>query len=128
MSNDLRNPLQRARGLGSAHQGVSHWWHQRVTAAALAVLVLWFVMMLLGVLHGGYADARALLARPWNAVLMIAFTTTMFWHMQLGLQVVIEDYVHSRRLAVAAQLLIRFLAVLFALASALAVLGIALGG
>jgi succinate dehydrogenase / fumarate reductase, membrane anchor subunit len=128
MSNDLRNPLQRVRGLGSAREGVTHWWRQRVTAAALVLLVVWFVVTLLSVLHGSYADARALLAEPWNAVLMIAFTTTMFWHMQLGLQVVIEDYVHSRGLAVVSLVVIRFLAVLFALACALAVVRVALGG
>lgn len=128
MSNDLRNPLQRVRGLGSARDGVSHWWRQRVTAAAMVLLVVWFVVTLLSMLHGDYGQARATLAEPWNAVLMIAFTTTMFWHMQLGLQVVIEDYVHSRGLAVVSQVVIRFLAVLFALASALAVVRVALGG
>lgn len=128
MSRDLRHPLQRARGLGSAHEGVNHWWMQRVTATALVLLVVWFVVTVLTMLHGSYADAHALLARPWNAVLMIAFTSTMFWHAQLGLQVVIEDYVHTRWLGITLLVIVKFLAVLFALASAVAVLRVALGG
>lgn len=128
MSANLRHPLKRVRGLGSAKEGVSHWWLQRLTAMALIVLVIWFVCMLLTLLQADYASARAMLARPWNAVLMIAFTSTMFWHAVLGLQVVIEDYVHTRWVEITALVLIRFLAVLFALACALAVLRVALGG
>ncbi|NII09639.1 succinate dehydrogenase, hydrophobic membrane anchor protein [Oleiagrimonas sp. C23AA] len=128
MSENLRHPLKRVRGLGSAKEGVAHWWTQRVTAAALIVLAIWFVSMLLTLLHADFATAHAMLVKPWNAVLMIAFTTTMFWHAVLGLQVVIEDYVHTRWLEVVTLVLIRFLAVLFALACALAVLRVALGG
>ncbi len=124
---DLRNPLQRARGLGSAKDGVQHWWRQRVTAAALLVLGIWFVLLVLSLLHGGYAAAHAALAHPLNAALMIAFLIALFWHMQLGLQVVIEDYVHTRWLGVVLQIAARFYAVLAALLAALAVLRIALG-
>ncbi|KGI78125.1 succinate dehydrogenase, hydrophobic membrane anchor protein [Oleiagrimonas soli] len=125
---DLRNPLQRARGLGSAKSGVGHWWMQRMTAVALVVLSIWFVLTLLSMLHADFATAHAMLAKPWNAVLMIAFTTSMFWHAQLGLQVVIEDYVHTRWLEVSLMVLVKLLAVLFALACALAVLRVALAG
>ena len=124
---DLRNPLKRARGLGSAQFGVSHWWTQRVTAAALIVLALWFMVLVLGLLHADYASARAAVAKPWNAVLLIAFVITVFWHAVLGLQVVIEDYVHTRWLEVASLVLIKFIAVLAALTGVLAVLRIALG-
>lgn len=123
---DLRNPLQRARGLGSAKAGAGHWWMQRVTAVALVALGIWFVVMLLSLLHADYATAHAALARPWNAVLMIAFTTAMFWHAQLGLQVVVEDYVHTRWLEVGLIVLVKLLAALFAIACALAVLRVAL--
>jgi succinate dehydrogenase / fumarate reductase membrane anchor subunit len=125
---DLRNPLQRARGLGSAKDGVQHWWRQRVTAAALLVLGIWFVLLVLSLLHGGYAAAHAALTHPLNAALMIAFLITLFWHMQLGVQVVIEDYVHTRWVGLLLQILVRFFAVLAALLAIIAVLRIALGG
>ena len=125
---DLRNPLQRARGLGSAKDGVQHWWRQRVTAAALLVLGIWFVLLVLSLLHGGYAAAHAALAHPLNAALMIAFLIALFWHMQLGVQVVIEDYVHTRWIGLMLQILVRFFAVLAALLAIIAVLRIALGG
>ena len=123
---DLRHPIKVARGLGSSQSGVGHWWTQRVTAAALVVLVVWFVLTVLGLLHADYATARAAVAQPWNALLLIAFVITLFWHAALGLQVVVEDYVHTHWRAVCLQLAIRFLAVLGALASVLAVLRIAL--
>ncbi|KRE92432.1 succinate dehydrogenase [Frateuria sp. Soil773] len=124
---DLRNPLKRALGLGSAQAGVGHWWTQRVTAAGLVLLGLWFVITVLGLLHADYATAKATVAKPWNAVLLIAFLVTAFWHAVLGLQVVVEDYVHTRWKEVSLLVAIKFLAVLGALASVLAVLRIALG-
>jgi succinate dehydrogenase / fumarate reductase membrane anchor subunit len=123
---DLRNPLKVARGLGSSQSGVGHWWTQRVTAAALVVLMIWFVITVLGLLHADYATALATVAKPWNALLLIVLLITMFWHAVLGLQVVIEDYVHTRWKEVLSLVLIKFLAVLGALASVLAVLRIAL--
>jgi len=123
---DLRNPLKRARGLGSAQSGVGHWWTQRVTAAALVLLGAWFVVTVLCLMHTDYDGARAIVAKPWNALLLIAFVLTMFWHAVLGLQVVIEDYVHTRWKEVVLLVAIKFLAVLGALASVLAVLRIAL--
>ena len=123
---DLRNPLKVARGLGSSQSGVGHWWTQRVTAAALVVLLIWFVITVLSLLHADYATALATVAKPWNAMLLIIFLITMFWHAVLGLQVVIEDYVTTRWKEVLSLVLIKFLAVLGALASVLAVLRIAL--
>lgn len=124
---DLRNPLKRARGFGSAQSGVGHWWTQRVTAAALILLGLWFVVTVLSLMHADYATAKAMVAKPWNALLLILFVVTMFWHAVLGLQVVIEDYVHTRWKEVVLLVAIKFLAVLGALAGVLAVLRIALG-
>ena len=123
---DRRNPLKVARGLGSAQSGVEHWWSQRVTAAALVLLGIWFVVLVLSLLHADYATARAAVARPWNALLLIAFVIIMFWHAVLGLQVVIEDYVHTRWKEVVLLVAIKFLAVLGTLAAVLAVLRIAL--
>jgi succinate dehydrogenase / fumarate reductase membrane anchor subunit len=127
MSKDLRNPLARARGLGSAKEGVSHWMLQRLTAVGLIFLTLWFVITVLSLIHADYATARASISRPWNAVMLIALIVTMFRHAVLGLQVVIEDYVHTRWLEVASLVAIKFIAVLAALSGVLAVLRIALG-
>ena len=123
---DRRDPMKIARGLGSAQSGVDHWWVQRLTAAALVLLGIWFVVTVLCLLHADYATARATVAQPWNAVLLIAFVITMFWHAVLGLQVVVEDYVHTRWKEVVLLVAIKFLAVLGALAGVLAVLRIAL--
>lgn len=123
----LRDPLRRAKGLGSAQSGVNHWWTQRTTAAALVLLGVWFVVTVLIMLHMDYAHAHAYLARPWNAILFIAFAVAVFWHAVLGLQVVVEDYIHTRWMEVTVLVLIKFLAVLGTLGCVLAVLRIALG-
>lgn len=125
MNNEMRTPLKRARGLGSAQSGIGHWWMQRVTAVALIVLGIWLVCFVLSLLHSDYAHAHAALAKPWNAVLMIGFVIAAFWHGQLGLQVIIEDYVHTQWLEMTLMVAIKLLAVLFALAGVLAVLRIA---
>jgi succinate dehydrogenase / fumarate reductase membrane anchor subunit len=125
---DLQTPLKRARGLGSAKTGTQHFIAQRVTAVALVPLVLWIIYFVLELLHADYAHARALVHQPLNAVLLTAFVIALFWHTQLGLQVVIEDYVHTRWLELSAQLAVKFLCVLGALASVLAVVRIALAG
>jgi succinate dehydrogenase / fumarate reductase, membrane anchor subunit len=127
MKKDLRNPLARARGLGSAKDGVNHWVVQRVTAVGLIFLMLWFIGTLLSILHADYETARATLAKPWNAVLMITLILTMYRHLTLGLQIVIEDYVHTRWLEWASLVVIKFIAVLAALSGVLAVLRVALG-
>lgn len=123
----FRTPLKNALGLGSAKQGVHHFIVQRLTAVALAPLVLWIVWLALEMLHLDYAGAHALVAQPLNAVLLLAFVVAVFWHAQLGLQVVVEDYVHTRWLEVALQIAIKFLCFLGGGACALAVLRIALG-
>jgi succinate dehydrogenase / fumarate reductase membrane anchor subunit len=127
MSADLRTPIKIARGLGSAKHGAHHFMVQRITAVALLGLGLWFVWIVLSMLHMDYVAARALIAQPINAVLMLAFIVALFWHAQLGLQVVIEDYVHSGGLGLASQIAVKFLCFLGAAASVLAVIRIALG-
>jgi succinate dehydrogenase / fumarate reductase membrane anchor subunit len=127
MSTPFRTPLKQAVGLGSAKHGVHHFVVQRVTAVALAFLGLWFVWLALKLLHLDYAAAHALVAQPFNAVLMIAFVVAVFWHAQLGLQVVIEDYVHTANLALVSQIAIKFFCFIAAAASVLAVVRITLG-
>ena len=127
MSAQFRTPMKIANGLGSARSGAHHFLVQRITAVALAALGLWIVWIALEVMHMNYASAHALIAKPWNAVLMITFVIAAFWHAQLGLQVVIEDYVHSKGLELALQIAIKFVCFLGAAASVLAVIRIALG-
>ena len=123
----LRTPLKTVRGLGSAHGGTHHFIVQRITAVALVPLALWFVWIALSLIHLDYAGARALIAHPCNALLLAAFVLAVFWHAQIGLQVVIEDYVHTPGLEIASQIAVKFLAVLGALASLLAIGRIAFG-
>jgi succinate dehydrogenase / fumarate reductase, membrane anchor subunit len=123
---DLRTPLQRARGLGSGKTGTEHFWIQRVTAIALALLVPWLIGVLVSMAGADAETARATLARPWNAILMAAFSIAMFWHAKLGIQVVIEDYVHTRASEVTLHLLNTFLCTLGAIASVFAIARIAL--
>jgi succinate dehydrogenase / fumarate reductase membrane anchor subunit len=123
---DLRTPLARARGLGSGKTGTSHFWYQRVTAVALMLLVPWLVWMLAGMAGGDVESVRATLARPWNAILLAAFSVAMFWHAKLGMQVVIEDYVHTRGVEITLHLLNMFLCTLGAIASVYAIARIAL--
>lgn len=123
-----RNALKQARGWGSAKEGVQHFIIQRITAIALIALGLYFLWLVISLVGSDYATARATVAAPWNAVLIVAFLIAMFWHSQLGLQVVIEDYVGRPWLAVTLHLLVRFVCVLAALASAFAVIRIAVAG
>ncbi|WGF88370.1 succinate dehydrogenase, hydrophobic membrane anchor protein [Marinivivus vitaminiproducens] len=97
----MRAPIARARGLGSAHEGVSHWKAQRLTAVANVVLVLWFVFSAATLSGAGYEEVRAWLRSPVSATLMILLAISVFYHAKLGVQVVIEDYVHHEGLKVA---------------------------
>jgi succinate dehydrogenase / fumarate reductase membrane anchor subunit len=117
----LRDPLARARGMGSAKGGTDHWWVQRLTAVALALLTPWFLWLALGLVGADLMAVRLTLAQPLNATLMMAFVISLFWHAKLGVQVVIEDYVHSPGLEFAAQIAVKFLCVLGALASLVAI-------
>lgn len=94
--------LHRAIGLGSAKSGAHHWWLQRVTAVALIPLSVWFLATLMAQVIAGHAAATAWLGRPLVAILMILLLVALFQHLRLGLQVIIEDYVHSDRIKFAA--------------------------
>ena len=124
---DLRTPLARARGIGSGKTGTGHFWDQRVTAIALAILVPWLIGVLVSMAGADAAGARAILARPWNAILLAAFAIATFWHAKLGVQVIIEDYVHTPFSAGALHLLNIFVCALAGIASVLAIVRIALG-
>lgn len=118
----FRTPLKVVRGLGSAREGTGHWWGQRVTAIALAPLSIWFLWFVGTLPSADHATVSAALGQPLSAVLMLAFVFTLFYHAYLGLQVVIEDYVHPRALEITLMVLIRFAAVLAVLSTAIAIL------
>lgn len=117
----LQTPLHRVKGLGASHSGTGHFWRERVTAAALVPLSLWFLYVVLGLAGTTEVTALQFLAHPWNALLMAAFVVISLYHAALGIQVVIDDYVHSAgaklflSLAVRAAILAAGSACLFAL-------------
>lgn len=124
----LRTPIGRVRGLGSAKDGTEHFWMQRVTAIALVPLMIWFVASLVAMTGSGYGAVQDWLGSPLVAILMLLMITAGFYHLKLGLQVVIEDYVHSEGLKIAALLLNTFFCLVVGVAAAFAVLKIAFGG
>lgn len=123
----LRTPLGRVRGLGSAKGGTEHFWAQRLTAIALVPLALWLVASLASLAGADHAAAKAWLAEPFTAVVMILVVATGFHHGQLGLQVVIEDYVSTEWIRMSSIIVVKLAAVALAVAAIFAVLRIALG-
>lgn len=123
----LRTPLGQVRGLGAAKEGVHHWRMQRITALALVPLFLWFVASLVTAATADYETAVAWVRSPVVTVLLLALIAAVFYHAQLGMQVIIEDYVHAEWLKVASIVVLYFVHTGLALASALAVLRVALG-
>jgi succinate dehydrogenase / fumarate reductase, membrane anchor subunit len=124
----LRSPIGRVLGLGAAKEGFSHWWLQRVTSVALVLLGLWFVTVLLRMPTFQYEFVVAWIAMPLNAVLLLLLIGTLVYHSQLGVQVVVEDYVHHHGLKVATMMLLTFAHVAVAALAIFAVLRIAFGG
>src|SRR5712691_9802104 len=123
----MRSPLGRAIGLGSAKEGVEHWWRQRVTALALVPLTLWLVIAVIGLVGAEHAVFVAWVRSPMPAVLLILLLVATFDHAALGLQVVIEDYIHGEAMRLAALLVMRLLCIVFAVRGVFAVLKLALG-
>jgi succinate dehydrogenase / fumarate reductase, membrane anchor subunit len=124
----LRTPLSKVRGLGSAKSGTEHFWLQRVTAVANVVLAIAFVAIVIQLVGKDYAAARAIVAKPVNAILLLLFVVSGTIHMRLGMQVIIEDYVHGEGAKVALVMLNTFFAIAMAVASIFAILKLAFGG
>jgi succinate dehydrogenase / fumarate reductase, membrane anchor subunit len=124
----MRSPLGRAVGLGSAKEGAEHWWWQRLTALALVPLSLWLVVVLLSHIGSGYEQTVAWIGQPIPAILIIVLIATTFYHAALGVQVVIEDYVHREWVKLGSLIALRFACVLLAVSGIFAVLRLALKG
>ncbi len=122
----LRTPRKAAKGLGAAKEGVGHWIAQRVTALALVILIPWFFVAFISAYRAGYDDARAWLAEPLTAVAMLLLVSAAFYHMRLGLQVVIEDYILKSGTRVMLLVANTFVATALWAAAAFAVLKVAL--
>lgn len=101
-----RTPLQQAKGWGSAKSGTGHFWWQRVTAVILALLVPYIVFLVARIAGSDHETIATVIAKPWNAIIFTVFAIAMFWHAKLGLQVVIEDYVHDRAMHLALRILL----------------------
>jgi len=117
-----RTQLGRVRGLGSAKSGTGHWWAQRLTAIALIPLVIWFVVSVIVLTGAPHAAVVAWLGNPLTATLMVLLIFATFHHAQLGLQVVIEDYVHGEGTRLALIVLVKFAAILLGTGSVIAAL------
>ena len=123
----LRSPLGRVLGQGAARSGLRHWWQQRLTSLALVPLTVWLVVSLLTLPSLGHATLIAWMSQSWTALLLILLVLSAAWHSQLGVRVVVEDYVHGAGARTLTLVLIAFAHVLLAAAGVFAVLRVAFG-
>jgi succinate dehydrogenase / fumarate reductase membrane anchor subunit len=123
-----RTPIGKVRGLGAAHAGLGHWKMQRLTAIANLVLMLWFMFSAMALAGSGYVQVRAWLASPISASLMVLLIISTFYHARLGLQVVVEDYLHHEGVKIASLAALTLITFGLAVACIVAVLKIASGG
>ena len=122
----LRSPLGSVRGLGSAKDGTHHWWLQRVTAIALVPLTIWFLASLVVLSGASYEVFAAWVGQPLVAVLLGLFVGVGFWHLKLGAQVVIEDYIHAESTKIIVSMVVNFATVLLGAAAIFSILKIAI--
>lgn len=121
-------PIGRVRGLGSARSGTHHWWLERLTSVSTLILFVWFLVALFRLPALDHATVVEWLASPIAAVPMLLLVVSTFWHLKLGLKVVIEDYVHEDGLKLFSVTLVNFFAVALAAAAFFSILKIAFGG
>jgi len=125
--NDLRTPLAKVRGLGSAKDGTHHFWVQRVSALALTPLVLWFGLSVASLPNASYDSVVQWLDSPFNVVMLVSFLIAGFYHGALGLQVIIEDYISKEGIRIASIIAVQLISFFFAALGVFAALKISLG-
>lgn len=123
----LQTPLARVLGRGSAKEGVGHWWTQRLTSVALVPLTLWFVVSLIALPALDHATLVRWMSGGWTALLLVLLVLVTTWHSQLGVRVVVEDYVHAAGAKTLTLVLVTFAHVLVAAAATFAILRVAFG-
>ncbi|HUI34747.1 MAG TPA: succinate dehydrogenase, hydrophobic membrane anchor protein [Stellaceae bacterium] len=128
MTRQMRSPLGRVLGLGSAKEGVQHWWMQRLTAVALVPLIIWFVIAALGMIGADRAAMVAWMHTPMSPVFAILLIVAVVYHLALGLQVVIEDYIHSEAWKLGLIIVMRLWCIVLVGRGVLAVLTLAFAG
>ena len=123
----LRTPLGRVRNLGAAHSGTSDFWRQRITGVAMTLLIVPVIVVVLMLLSSNQAGARQLLGSLPIAIILLLFIIASAWHMKIGMQVVIEDYIHNEKLKLASVMANNFFSIAVALASIYAILKLSSG-
>ena len=123
----MRTPLGRVRALGASHSGTSDFWRQRVTGVALVLLIVPVILVVMMLLGRNQAGAKEILGLPLVAIIMLLFIIASAWHMKIGMQVVIEDYVHNEKLKLVTIMANNFFCVAVALASVYAILKMSSG-
>jgi succinate dehydrogenase / fumarate reductase membrane anchor subunit len=123
----MRTPLERVRGLGSAHTGTSDFWRQRLTAVAMTLLIVPVIVAVIMLIGRNHAGAAQILGSIPIAIILLLFIVASTWHMKIGMQVVIEDYIHNEKLKIASVMANNFFCVAVALASIYAILKLSSG-
>ena len=123
----MRTPLGRVRNLGSSHSGTKDFWRQRLTAVAMIVLIVPVIVVMMILLGRNQAGAAQILGSPLIAIIMLLFVVASIWHMKIGMQVIIEDYVHDEKLKLMSIMANNFFSVTLALAAAYAIFKLSSG-
>ena len=123
----MRTPLERVRGLGSAHTGTSDFWRQRLTAVAMTLLIVPVIIVVIMLIGRNHAGAAQILGSIPIAIILLLFIVASTWHMKIGMQVVFEDYIHNEKLKIACVMANNFFCVAVALASIYAILKLSSG-
>jgi succinate dehydrogenase / fumarate reductase, membrane anchor subunit len=127
VAKSMRTPLARVRALGASHSGTGDFWRQRVTAVAMTLLIVPVIVVVMMLLGSNQAGAKLVLGSPMVAIIMLLFIIASAWHMKIGMQVVIEDYVHNEKLKLASIMANNFFSIAVALTSIYAILKLSSG-
>ena len=123
----MQTPLNKVRGFGSAKTGTEHWWMQRVTGIANLALVIFFIVIVVSLIGKGHDEVAGTLGNPFVAIGMLALILSVTWHMRLGMQVIIEDYVHGEGRKITLLLANTFFCAAMAIAATFAILNLSFG-